>query len=211
MDYCYTCRRHLNGAFSCPGCGTPADALQPPQVAETARLPVVTDADDLPLRGPGGGRAAARGRQRRQARRQARSRQQRVAVYGVGAVAVVGALTMFSMAALSGGGSDTPPDAPGIPDAATTAPQAPAPATPTDEQEPSAAGATATGSPSPSAAPSTRTPTASPSATRPRQTATAPPTATSSPTPTKTSHKPTRSPRPTPSETCRQVLWWCED
>lgn len=201
MDYCYTCRRHLNGAFSCPGCGTPADALRPPQVAETAQLPAVTDAGDLPLRGPGGGRAAARGRQRRRAR----SRQQRVAVYGVGAVAVAGALTMFSMAALSGGGSDTPPSAPGLP--ATAVPTS-APPAPTRQPDPSDTGTPATRSPTPSATPSTRTPTASPSTTRPRQTAT--PT-TSSPKPTKTSHKPTRTPRPSPSETCHQVLWWCED
>ncbi|WP_425587282.1 SCO2400 family protein, partial [Streptomyces mexicanus] len=26
-DYCAPCRRHLNGALACPGCGTPADAL----------------------------------------------------------------------------------------------------------------------------------------------------------------------------------------
>ncbi|MGZ0237568.1 SCO2400 family protein, partial [Streptomyces sp. CPS1] len=25
MDYCLPCRRHLNGALVCPGCGTPAD------------------------------------------------------------------------------------------------------------------------------------------------------------------------------------------
>ncbi|WP_202919620.1 SCO2400 family protein [Streptomyces adustus] len=28
MDYCHSCRRHLNGAFVCPGCGTPADQLR---------------------------------------------------------------------------------------------------------------------------------------------------------------------------------------
>ncbi|MCQ8194502.1 SCO2400 family protein [Streptomyces rugosispiralis] len=27
MDYCSPCRRHLNGAFSCPGCGRPAEDL----------------------------------------------------------------------------------------------------------------------------------------------------------------------------------------
>ncbi|XQE88881.1 SCO2400 family protein [Streptomyces microflavus] len=29
MDYCHPCRRHLNGALACAGCGTPADALGP--------------------------------------------------------------------------------------------------------------------------------------------------------------------------------------
>ncbi|WP_167409656.1 SCO2400 family protein, partial [Streptomyces africanus] len=28
MDYCDPCRRHLNGALACPGCGTSADALR---------------------------------------------------------------------------------------------------------------------------------------------------------------------------------------
>ncbi|MFF3408959.1 hypothetical protein ACFYW8_22665 [Streptomyces sp. NPDC002742] len=27
MDYCHVCRRHLNGALACPGCGTPVDEL----------------------------------------------------------------------------------------------------------------------------------------------------------------------------------------
>ncbi|MEU5753667.1 hypothetical protein [Streptomyces sp. NPDC047829] len=31
MDYCLPCRRHLNGALACPGCGTPADELRPPE------------------------------------------------------------------------------------------------------------------------------------------------------------------------------------
>ncbi|MYR60171.1 hypothetical protein GTY54_29380, partial [Streptomyces sp. SID625] len=25
MNYCHPCRRHLNGALACPGCGTPAE------------------------------------------------------------------------------------------------------------------------------------------------------------------------------------------
>ncbi|NEB45375.1 hypothetical protein G3I45_13440, partial [Streptomyces sp. SID339] len=28
MDYCHPCRRHLNGALACPGCGTPAEACR---------------------------------------------------------------------------------------------------------------------------------------------------------------------------------------
>jgi hypothetical protein len=28
MDYCYQCRRHLNGALACAGCGTPAEELR---------------------------------------------------------------------------------------------------------------------------------------------------------------------------------------
>lgn len=29
MDYCPACRRHLNGALACAGCGTPAEYLMP--------------------------------------------------------------------------------------------------------------------------------------------------------------------------------------
>ncbi|MEU6098057.1 hypothetical protein [Streptomyces sp. NPDC047079] len=28
MDYCHPCRRHLNGALACPGCGTPIEGLR---------------------------------------------------------------------------------------------------------------------------------------------------------------------------------------
>ncbi|WP_441349432.1 SCO2400 family protein, partial [Streptomyces sp. 8L] len=28
MDYCDRCRRHLNGALACAGCGTPAEDLR---------------------------------------------------------------------------------------------------------------------------------------------------------------------------------------
>ena len=34
MDYCYTCRRTLNGALVCPGCGAYAPDIAPPAVAE---------------------------------------------------------------------------------------------------------------------------------------------------------------------------------
>ncbi|MFC9487019.1 hypothetical protein ACFTZM_13175, partial [Streptomyces hydrogenans] len=28
MDYCHACRRHLNGALACAGCGTPVERLR---------------------------------------------------------------------------------------------------------------------------------------------------------------------------------------
>ncbi|MCC9685871.1 SCO2400 family protein [Streptomyces sp. MNU103] len=28
MDFCHPCRRHLNGALACPGCGTPVESLR---------------------------------------------------------------------------------------------------------------------------------------------------------------------------------------
>ncbi|SCD68418.1 hypothetical protein GA0115239_10571, partial [Streptomyces sp. BpilaLS-43] len=46
MDYCQPCRRHLNGALACAGCGTPAEALTP------FTAPVEPGPDDP---GPAGG------------------------------------------------------------------------------------------------------------------------------------------------------------
>jgi hypothetical protein len=34
MDYCHPCRRHLNGALACPGCGTPVEELHAYAAAE---------------------------------------------------------------------------------------------------------------------------------------------------------------------------------
>lgn len=43
MDYCDQCRRHLNGALACAGCGTPAEVLghqaPPPPGPHHSRLP----------------------------------------------------------------------------------------------------------------------------------------------------------------------------
>ncbi|MEV6245297.1 hypothetical protein AB0M38_03710 [Streptomyces sp. NPDC051742] len=36
MDYCHACRRHLNGALACAGCGTPVEELR----YETPHIPV---------------------------------------------------------------------------------------------------------------------------------------------------------------------------
>ncbi|MET8858949.1 hypothetical protein [Streptomyces sp. NPDC004579] len=45
MDYCHVCRRHLNGAFACPGCGTPVDELGADAEETGARPPTGADAD----------------------------------------------------------------------------------------------------------------------------------------------------------------------
>ena len=34
MDYCHVCRRHLNGALACAGCGTPAEELRQPDIID---------------------------------------------------------------------------------------------------------------------------------------------------------------------------------
>ncbi|WP_328668870.1 SCO2400 family protein [Streptomyces sp. NBC_00328] len=45
MDYCHVCRRHLNGALACPGCGTPVDELGADTDEAGARPPTGADAD----------------------------------------------------------------------------------------------------------------------------------------------------------------------
>ncbi|MEU7552171.1 hypothetical protein AB0B01_07395 [Streptomyces sp. NPDC044571] len=47
MDYCHACRRHLNGALACAGCGTPAEYL-PPAAPVAASVPGVPDASGFP-------------------------------------------------------------------------------------------------------------------------------------------------------------------
>ncbi|MGW6830468.1 SCO2400 family protein [Streptomyces massasporeus] len=54
MDYCSSCRRHLNGALVCPGCGAYAPDIDPSTIGgrtSTAPVPVVTPA---PTAAPGG-------------------------------------------------------------------------------------------------------------------------------------------------------------
>ncbi|MFF8091874.1 hypothetical protein [Streptomyces sp. NPDC016675] len=45
MDYCLPCRRHLNGALACPGCGTPAGELHPPEPHLPVRTPYAGPAE----------------------------------------------------------------------------------------------------------------------------------------------------------------------
>ncbi|MFJ4406110.1 hypothetical protein [Streptomyces sp. NPDC088910] len=337
MNYCHTCRRHLNGAFSCPGCGAIADRSGLPDEADTAQLPPVTEeaaaadgagpapsvsaatpmapvegslVDDLlrdsglgPDAGPaavpaapvptaaepepggagtGTGSAVAVGpgvgedpdtdpgtagddsayggtytapyadpyvpaygeAPRRDAptaladsllgaggggyredhdlrgtARRRRGRHQRAAILGVGAVAVVGSLTMFGVAAFSGGSPSPSTDpGPGV-SAVSPSPDAPRPSTgasgtpgvpkgggrTSGSASPSASDK-ASGSPSASASRSESAPASSP-AGKPSRTASASPSRTTAAPPTTTA--PPSSPA-TPSPTCTHVLWWCQ-
>ncbi|MFJ6482117.1 hypothetical protein ACIQK6_18635 [Streptomyces sp. NPDC091682] len=47
MNYCHACRRHLNGALACAGCGTPAEYLIPTPSAAPA-----APAAEAPVPGP---------------------------------------------------------------------------------------------------------------------------------------------------------------
>ncbi|MGW7332074.1 SCO2400 family protein [Streptomyces sp. NPDC054840] len=49
MNYCHACRRHLNGALACAGCGTPAEYLIP---AASGAGPASVPAAETPYSGP---------------------------------------------------------------------------------------------------------------------------------------------------------------
>ncbi|MYV67517.1 hypothetical protein GT043_16605, partial [Streptomyces sp. SID2131] len=48
MDYCHACRRHLNGALACAGCGTPVEELryETPHIAAPRQAPAATPAPE---------------------------------------------------------------------------------------------------------------------------------------------------------------------
>ncbi|MBT2365561.1 hypothetical protein J7E88_09580 [Streptomyces sp. ISL-10] len=55
MDYCSSCRRHLNGALVCPGCGAYAPDIAPPmhRGEEAAREPFLADRSPARRSSPG--------------------------------------------------------------------------------------------------------------------------------------------------------------
>ncbi|WP_121176770.1 hypothetical protein [Streptomyces sp. 1114.5] len=205
MSYCTPCRRHLNGALSCPGCGRAAG----PAPGETADpLPVPADEAPSPESAPPrrtSGRSAGRS-----ARRQG-GRGKVLAASAAGLV-VCGLATVL----LAGGSSDGavepasadtgPPSQSAA--AAPGAPTAPAPAT---------TAATATARPQPSATttrpkPSGGTASATASVPVPPTPRPADPPAKPSPSPTGPNPQPstTRPPTtPVVTPTCDRFLFWC--
>ncbi|WP_443047879.1 SCO2400 family protein [Streptomyces sp. H39-S7] len=200
MDYCYSCRRHLNGALSCPGCGTPVDQLAAPvEPAPVTGAPTAPPEPDAT-----GGRAA-----RRRPPRRARRRGGKRLVTGVGVGIVLIACTAAALASgtfASGPGADTGPTrAPAADSAPQVAEASPTPRRTTTRPAHSSPSTTVSTSGTPSGSPSatpsgSRTPTRSASPTTRSPTA---PTTSKPPTPT-------RTPKPSHSPTCKPVLWWCE-
>src|ERR1044072_4956897 len=45
MDFCLPCRRHLNGALPCPGCGTPTHELHAYAAQPYTAIPPLREAD----------------------------------------------------------------------------------------------------------------------------------------------------------------------
>ncbi|GAA2503017.1 SCO2400 family protein [Streptomyces longisporus] len=110
MDYCSSCRRHLNGALVCPGCGAYAPDIAPvtshgrpaPAPAATAMWPEVEEPPETDAYGDAetGAAAAIPLSEGRAARRRQRARwkkNQRKAVVATAVALVGGGLTVASM------------------------------------------------------------------------------------------------------------------
>ncbi|MEU9006881.1 hypothetical protein AB0D15_34405, partial [Streptomyces sp. NPDC048551] len=108
MNYCPACRRHLNGALACAGCGTPAEYLMPaapPGPAEAQPpQPALAEvfADSLVvLSSPQGGRAGNRRRAVTQ-----RRRRRTVLAVGLGLLLATGGSMAVARIVTDGGGVD---------------------------------------------------------------------------------------------------------
>ncbi|MBW8738772.1 MAG: hypothetical protein JF621_17145 [Streptomyces turgidiscabies] len=120
MDYCSTCRRHLNGALMCPGCGayapdiapladgTPAPAAGTVAVARQVPSQVWNDVDsdaeassaapaEDPYDGPDAPSPAASGRAARRRQRERWKKTQRKALVATAVALVGGGLTVASL------------------------------------------------------------------------------------------------------------------
>jgi hypothetical protein len=227
MDYCHPCRRHLNGALACPGCGTPAEACR--QYAEAVAAQEAADGsgeayDEETEYAQGdrrgrGGRASARARRRRR---------RRTLLITAGVVLAVGGLSLAELASEAPGDSTTsaaPDSAAGdamddLPTAASTAE--------------SIGGEVGSGADSADAEPSSASPSASASEKGKKkkkdeedkagedqsgsESGSSAPAATPSSQGSTMTGPPASAPRPTasaptpdpePSETCTRFLWWC--
>ncbi|MFH8340709.1 hypothetical protein [Streptomyces sp. AM6-12] len=219
MDYCLPCRRHLNGALVCPGCGTPADRIPGPARVGPENGEPEQGTGGEP-REPGGGRAERRSRKAAAHRRKRR----RTALLAVGFALAAGGLGLAELGTdaplpFTGGGTATVKDTSAGdssgPSARTTAPPQVSDVSATSGPTASASGSPSAGS-SASASPSatSSTATAPPSATTapgspvtaPTTPATTPPTASPPTTAPATSPPP---PAPSPTRTCDRFLWWC--
>jgi hypothetical protein len=119
MDYCSSCRRHLNGALACPGCGAYAPDIAPPvqlhtmkDVAATAAWdtaptwhdaglheepPAAADSAGFPSDDVADAPAATEGRAARRRQRARWRKNQRKAVVATAVALVGGGLTVSAM------------------------------------------------------------------------------------------------------------------
>ncbi|MER5795676.1 hypothetical protein [Streptomyces sp. NPDC001980] len=114
MDYCSSCRRHLNGALACPGCGAYAPDIAPRAVPAPAtsgaaawQAPADTawsdpdayaeEAAEDPYAGPDAPPSAPQGRAARRRQRARWKKNQRRAVVATAVALVGGGLTVASL------------------------------------------------------------------------------------------------------------------
>ncbi|MER6165417.1 SCO2400 family protein [Streptomyces violaceorubidus] len=237
MDYCHPCRRHLNGALACPGCGTPCHELPTTDERLTAgeeARPRSADGvavDETPDEDADDAAPGARSSRRDRKAAAHRRRRRRTLLVTAGFVLAAGGLSLAEL------GMDAPhsPEQPAAAAGETTDSEATrevgqAPASPADHTSgrttPSGTpspdtSASTTASASPSSSPGTTesrtaTDSAPPSASRPQPSAPADPAdpepsspETSDDPPPTTTPTPPEPPTPTPTETCDRFLWWC--
>ncbi|MEU1156480.1 hypothetical protein ABZ369_26180, partial [Streptomyces sp. NPDC005918] len=93
MDYCHPCRRHLNGALACPGCGTPAEACREyaRSVAVSPQEPDAYD-DGFEESSP-----RTRGRRKERSRRAHRRRRRKVLFVTAGLALAAGGLSLAEL------------------------------------------------------------------------------------------------------------------
>ncbi|NEB03385.1 hypothetical protein [Streptomyces sp. SID13726] len=120
MDYCSSCRRHLNGALACPGCGAYAPDIAPPvQIHATTGAAVWEEAptwheagryeEPVPGADPAGTEdvadapVATEGRAARRRQRARWRKSQRKAVVATAVALVGGGLTVTAMSQQSNG------------------------------------------------------------------------------------------------------------
>lgn len=236
MDYCHACRRHLNGALACAGCGTPAEELR----RTDAVGPAVHDDFDLGVVEPAGRRhaspqpAATRRAPGRAAARSRRRRNRKVLLGSLGLVLAAGALSLAELAMEEPGEDrastvvqedDVPPDQPVVEPSWIESPEPVGEVTaePTVRSSGSADASPSTGAvPSPlESAGGTESPTSSPSSQAPEPDPDPDPDADPDPEPDTSESRggppspkpgkpqPAPPPAPEPSETCVRFLWWC--
>ncbi|MFG2300112.1 hypothetical protein [Actinacidiphila glaucinigra] len=237
MDYCAACRRHINGALSCPGCGTPAHQLGAQGPADApAQATALGDGENAAApeggraeRRKGAGRGPAEGAPRRSGSR-ARTRRVRTrrrsrlligALVGAAIVLVGWSVAELPLAGYVTGGTSAAADHTRTDGASPSVTSSPGDDTSGDPKAP-ASDASASASTSPSASPSvsesakkSQSPSAAASATVSRPPTgsggSAPaggaPTASAPPHSAPASPPATNTPKPTPS--CTRFLWWC--
>lgn len=226
MDYCQPCRRHLNGALACAGCGTPVEELRHHTPHAPAAEPFLPQ-EEVPE--PSGHRRTHRQsapRPKPSGSRRAHKRRGRKVVFGVlgGLVIAAGALSLAELAIEDPGddgaatsvkeqsGTETEPAPEPTDD--DEKPDGPAPVTESAVSAPVSVRPTGTAS-------GTGTADASPSTTDPADRPSSLPSSSDRPS---GSAKPSLSPgqstpagpsesspsaEPSPSETCDRFLWFC--